>query len=326
MNVLLTGASGFLGSHVAERLVARGDTVRCLVRKSSATQHLRELGVDLVYGAVDDPASLPDAVRGVDAVVHCAGVVKARNEADFDRVNEAGTRNMLEATAAHAPGVQRFVHVSSAAVMGPGREGHPHARGDQPNPATMYARSKLRGEGAVKDFAAKLPITVIRPPGIFGPRDAEMLALFKMVNYGLAVRLGEYKAMSLVYGPDAARACVMAIEKNVSSGSAYFVSDGRSYTFDELVDAMSVALGVDTWARPSVPRFVLQAAANLSERYGKVMNKAMMFNRDKLNELSIEHFALDIQPTADELGWVPEVAFADGAKTTVSWYRTHGWM
>ncbi len=326
MKVLLTGASGFLGSHVAERLSERGDTVRCLVRKSSATQHLKDLGVELVYGAVDDPKSLPDAVRGVDAVVHCAGVVKARNEADFDRVNEAGTRNMLEATAAHAPGVQRFVHVSSAAVMGAGRAGRPHTRDDEPNPSTMYARSKLRAEGVVKDFAKKLPITVIRPPGIFGPRDGEMLALFKMVSYGVAVRLGEYKAMSLVYGPDAARACIMAIEKEVPSGSAYFVTDGRSYTFDELVDAMSVAIGVETWARPSLPRFVLQAAASVSERYGKAMNQAVMFNRDKLNELSIEHFALDIGPTAEELGWVPEVPFAEGAKTTVSWYKKHGWM
>ena len=190
----------------------------------------------------------------------------------------------------------------------------------------MYARSKLAGEQVVKEFAKKLPITVIRPPAIYGPRDGEMLALFKMVSYGVAVRLGDYKAMSVVYGPDAARACIQAIAQDVPSGAVFFVTDGRSYSFDEMVDAMSIALGVETWARPTLPRFVLEIAANVSERYGKAADKAVIFNRDKLNELSIEHFSLDIGPTVSELGWKPEVQYADGAKTTVAWYKKHGWI
>lgn len=326
MKVLVTGASGFLGSHVAEQLKARGDEVRCLVRKSSATKHLSDLGVELAYGAIDDAATLPAALRGVDAVIHCAGVVKAKDQAEFDRVNEAGTRAMLEATLAHAPNVKRFVHVSTAGVMGPGRDGETHSRDGEPNPTTMYSKSKLRGEEAAKEFASKLPITIIRPPAIYGPRDGEMLALFKMVSYGLAIRLGDYKSMSMVFGPDAARACVQAIEREVPSGSVFFITDGRSYSFDELVDEMQQALGVETWARPSLPRFVLEFAAAASERYGKAMDKAVIFNRDKLNELSIEHFRLDIAPTERELGWAPAVSFADGAKKTVQWYRENGWI
>jgi nucleoside-diphosphate-sugar epimerase len=326
MKVLVTGASGFLGSHVAEQLKARGDEVRCLVRKSSATKHLKDLGVDLVYGAVDDADTLPDALRGVDAVVHCAGVIKAKSQADFDRVNEAGTRAMLEATLAVAPKVQRFVHVSTAGVMGPGTPERVHTRDADPNPTTQYSKSKLRGEQVAKEFAKKLPITIIRPPAIYGPRDGEMLALFKMVSYGLAIRLGDYKSMSMVFGPDAARACVRAIERDVPSGAVYFVTDGTAYSFDQLVDHMQRALGVETWARPSLPRFVLDLAANVSERYGKAMDKAVIFNRDKLNELSIEHFRLDIEPTISELGWRPEVPFDEGAKKTVAWYRQNGWM
>jgi nucleoside-diphosphate-sugar epimerase len=153
-----------------------------------------------------------------------------------------------------------------------------------------------------------------------------MLAVFKLVGFGIAPRLADFKEMSFVYGPDAAEACVRALETDVPSGSSYFVTDGESYTFDQMIDAMSKSLGVETWARPQVPRFVLKAAAAVTERVGKAMDRAVMFNSDKVNEVSIENFAFDIAPTIEELGWSPTTRFEEGARNTVEWYRQNGWL
>lgn len=327
MKVLVTGASGFLGSHVAEQLKSQGHEVRCLVRRSSKIRYLEDLGVELAFGAIEQPGSLPEAVRGVDAVVHCAGVVKARGPEEFDRVNHLGTRYLLEATAEHAPGVRRFVYVSSAGVMGPGREGVRHRVSDEPRPVTHYARSKLAGERAALEFKDRLPITILRPVAVYGPRDQEILAFFKMVNLGLVVRMGDgLKSCSMVFGPDCADACIRAIEAPVPSGSIYFVEDGDALSFGTMCDLAAEALGVQTWGRIRVPVTVLRGAAAVSETFGRLTNKAVMFTRDKVNELVMEHFVCDASDARRDLGWEPKVNFARGAKITADWYKANQWL
>ena len=232
MRVLVTGASGFLGSHVAEQLVSEGHEVRCLVRRSSKVEHLKELAkragsvagasLDLVDGAIDDAATLPDAVRGVDAVVHCAGVVKAKTWSDFLAVSERGAIDLAEAAIAHAPELRRFVHVSTAGVMGPSKKGEPHQPDGPTNPVTQYSKSKLAGEVALRAMADRLPLTVIRPPAIYGPRDQEILAFFQSIRRTrTAVQLGNsMQSVSLVFATDGADACVRAIAHHADSGSA----------------------------------------------------------------------------------------------------------
>jgi nucleoside-diphosphate-sugar epimerase len=328
MKVLVTGASGFLGSHIVEHLIARNDTVRALVRKSSNTKLLEKLGVELAYGAIDQHDTLPAAVKDVDAIIHCAGLVKARDSEEFDAVNHKGAEALALAAIEHNPGLQRFVHVSSAAVMGPGKAGEKRARDAEPNPVTEYGRSKLRGERAVVALKDKLPITVIRPPAIYGPRDTEMFAFFQMVSFGLAVKMGGgFDSMVIVYGEDCADACIQAVDnKSVPSGSVFFVHDGHARSFDAMADTIARALDVELWARPIVPIPVLRFAAKFSEAYGRATNKAMMFTQDKVNELAIKNFDFDLSATRDELGWSPKVNFADGAKITAKWYRENGWI
>lgn len=328
MKVLVTGASGFLGSHVAEQLLARGDKVRCLVRKSSNTKYLEKLGVELAFGAVDQAETLPDAVKGVDAVVHCAGLVKARNAEEFDAVNHRGSVALAEAVAEHNPSVQRFVLVSTAALMGPSEPGAKHTQNTTPNPVTEYGRSKLRGEEGVRALSDKIKITVLRPPAIYGARDPEMFAFFQMVSYGVAFKMGGgFEAMEVVYGPDCAAACIAAVDAtDVPSGNVYFVTDGTPRSFDSMATDIAAALNVETWGRPVIPLAVLRIAANASEAIGRMTNKAMMFTKDKVNELAIKHFQFDTEPTRKDLKWQPKVQFAEGAKRSAEWYKENGWL
>jgi len=327
MKVLVTGGSGFLGSHIVEKLVADGHEVACLVRKTSNTKHLASLGVALREGAVDAAETLPAAVSDAEAIIHCAGLVKARLYEDFERVHTGGTLALADAAKRHAKSLKRFVHVSTAGVMGAGKKGGKHLESDEPAPATPYSRSKLAGERALLELKGELPITVIRPPAIYGPRDNEILAFFQMVRRTrMAFRMGgSMKSMSLVYGPDCADACVRAATRDLPSGSTYFVDDGYTYTYEDMAHAIAAAYGVGLLATPSLPVPLVTAAAFGSEMFGRLTNRAVIFKRDKLPELLMEHFVVDSSAARRDLGWKPTVAFAEGAKTTAAWYRENRW-
>lgn len=327
MRVLVTGGSGFLGSHVAEQLKSAGHDVVCLVRPSSNRKFLETLGVTFALGAVDDAPSLDAAVLGVDAVVHCAGLVKAKSREAFDAVHVDGTTSLVRACLAHAPKLRRFVHVSTAAVMGPGMAGEKLTSESPTNPQTAYAKSKLAGEEAALAFKDALPITILRPPAIYGPRDNEILQFFQMIRRTrLAIRLGDsMKALSMVYGPDVADACIKAIDAEVPSGSIYFVDDGRAYAFEDLARSIAAGYGFELLGTVKVPATLIRAAAKVSDVYASATDKAVMFSTDKLGELFMEHFVVDASGARNDLGWEPKVLFPEGARITAAWYREHRW-
>lgn len=330
MRVLVTGASGFLGSHVAEQLVQKGHDVVALVRRSSNTRFLSSLrGVELVYGAVEDAESVRRAVvdtKGIDAIVHSAGLVKARDEAEFFRVNVDGTRNMLEAAKA-APSLKRFVFVSSLAAIGPSPDGRPVAPDAPPSPVTRYGRSKLAAERLVLAEKDALPVVVLRPPMIYGPRDQESFAFFQSVSRRFLPMLGDGRnTLSVIYATDAAAACIRAIESETPSGRAYFIDDGHVYVWRDMLADVEAALGTRAFVRVGVPLSLVRGAALVSEGLGRLTGKAVMLTRDKLNELAAPHWVCDSGEAQRELGFRPEVGWAEGARRAVAWYREHGWL
>jgi nucleoside-diphosphate-sugar epimerase len=327
MRVLVTGASGFLGSHVAEELVRERIQVRCLVRKTSKLDHLKTLhGVELVYGSVEDAASLADVTRDVDAVVHAAGLVKAKHPDEFVEINVRGTENLLAAVRdAKNPNFKRFVLVSSLAAVGPSYDGKP-VDPSATSPVTHYGRSKQKAEEAVRD-AADVPSVILRPPMIYGPRDNESFAFFRTVSRGMLPKLGDgSNTMSVIYASDAARACIRAIHANVPTGSAYFIDDGRIYVWRDMLDDIERALGKKALMRFGVPFPMLRIAATASEAMGKLTGKAVMLTRDKVNELSAPHWVCDSSETRNALRWHPEVDWAEGTRRAAEWYRAEGWL
>lgn len=328
MTVLLTGGTGFLGSHVAEQLSRAGRKVRALVRKSSNTKFLSTLEhVELVEGAVDDRDSLIRAAENASAIVHVAGLVKARNADEFFRVNTEGTKNALEAARRAGSGLRRFVLVSSLAAAGPSdAEGRPVPHDCEPRPVTHYGKSKLAAERATLDAKHELPVVILRPPAIYGPRDREILAFFKALKLGVLPYMGSTNnKLSMIYGADCAAACVRAIDADVPSGSTFFVDDGEVYTFADLITHAERALGKRAWLRFPIPRPVIKTAAMASELYGRATNRAVMLTRDKCNEL-FDQWVCDSSQARSSLDWQPKTSFADGAKLTVEWYRDAGWL
>lgn len=336
MKVLVTGGSGFLGSHVAEQLARKGHDVRCLVRKSSDVSFLELLpGVALAYGAVEDKDAVANACEGIEAIVHCAGLVKAKRPSEFVATNVDGTRNLLEvALDRRSPGrvasgargsIRRFVFVSSLAAHGPSDDGAPIADDCEPKPVTEYGRSKLAAEKLVSAAKDDLAVTVIRPPAIYGPRDREMFVFFESVVNGFVPIPNRAQKLSMIYGEDAAAACVKALEVEHESGRAYYVEDGEVYTQPEMIDALERVLGKKP-LRMSVPMPLLKIAAHASQLYGRLRDKAVIFTPDKVNELGAPHWVCSAKTIRRELGWSPSVQWEEGARRTAAWYREHGWM
>ncbi len=327
MKVLVTGGSGFLGSHIAEQLAERGHAVRALVRKSSNTKFLSSLsGVELAYGAVEDKDAVARAAQGVDAIIHSAGLVKAKTPADFTATNVDGTRNLLEIALDRRKEIKRFVFVSSLAAHGPSADGTPVPHDREPSPVTSYGRSKLAAEKLVTAAKDDLVVTTIRPPTIYGPRDTEMLAFFEAMSMGMLPIMGTgQQKLSVVFGPDCANATILAIEKDHASGRAYYVEDGGAYTTNDLADLFLQGSGKRVFRVP-VPTALLHVAALGNEAWGKIRNEARMFTRDKVNELLAPHWVCSSEPIRKELGWAPEYSWVEGAKKTHAWYREQGWI
>jgi 2-alkyl-3-oxoalkanoate reductase len=328
MAILVTGGTGFLGSHVAEQLSAAGHEVRALVRRSSDTAFLRTLkNVELCEGSVEDRDSVIRAAQGVEAIVHSAGLVKARSRDEFFLVNTEGTENVLAAALVNRSTLRRFVFVSSQSVAGPSdAHGTPVDIDAAPRPLTNYGRSKLAAEQRVEAHKGELPVVTLRPCAIYGPRDREILAFFKAVKAGILPYMGSTEnKLSMIYAPDCAAACVRAIDADVPSGSRYFLDDGKVYRFAEMIEHVEGAMGKRAWLRFPLPRRVIHTAAFGSELYGKVFNRAVMLTRDKCNEL-FEQWVCNSSAAQKALDWQPRVQFDQGAKETVAWYRGAGWL
>ncbi len=322
---LVTGASGFVGSHVVDELLRQGARVRCLLRGSSSRRWLEGKEVEYAEGDVRHPGGLDQAVAGADWIVHAAGLTYARDEAEFYSANVSGTENVLAAALRADPRPRRFVYISSQAAAGPSRNGAPVTEDLAPRPVSTYGRSKLGGETLVMRAADRLPVTSIRPPIVYGPREKALLKYFRAVKHHLRPYLGGAKSFSIVYAEDHARAVWAALTQETAVGQIYFVGGPDTTSYEEVGDAIESALG--TWAlRLPVPGFLLQAGALAGELAGAVTRRAPFFSREKFREITAGAWLVSSRKIREELGWVPATPLEQGVRATALWYREAGWV
>jgi nucleoside-diphosphate-sugar epimerase len=322
MNVLVTGATGFVGSHLVEALRRRDAEVTALVRSPGKAAGLSGLGVRLVAGDLHDRAALEDATRGQAIVIHVAGLVAARGETEFLRANRDGTANLLDA--ASLAGVGRFVLVSSMAAGGPSALGRPLTGIEPPRPVTAYGRSKLAAEEIVR--AGRVPWTILRPPIVYGPRDREILKVFRLARLGLGPVFGTgTQELSVVHGADLAGALVASATSPQAAGRLYYACHPEMFTSAAFVRAVGDALG----RRVAIVRIPARIGAVALAGTGAVAGltgRATILTADKANEFFQPAWTGDPGSLMAETGWTPVFDLERGLADTYRWYRSAGWL
>ncbi len=328
MIAFITGATGFVGSFVAEELLRRGYTVRCLTRATSSLQWLETLPVERAVGSLDDEASLIKAVEGADVIVHVAGLTAARNREEFFRGNHQGTKNLVNAALQSTPHLQRFLHLSSLTVSGPAASlARPVVESDPCNPLTAYGESKKAAEDEVRTLQGKLPFTIIRAPAVYGQRDTAIFDYFKAVSRGVAALIGfDDKRLSLIHVEDLARGCVDALESPHTVGETYFLADEPFYSWTEITEVTKRALGKKFVLTVRLPHFLVMGVAAVSEFFGKFSDKPPVFNYEKGLDFIQSYWIGSVEKAKRDFGYASQVGLEQGIFKTLQWYKEHGWI
>jgi nucleoside-diphosphate-sugar epimerase len=322
---LVTGASGFVGSHLVEGLRERGWRVRALVRPTSSLSWLPSEGVDLVQWTVAFPESLEAALPGVDVVFHCAGVVRGNTQADYDRVNVEGTRH-LHRLAAATPGIGRFVLVSSLAAGGPSEPGRPRTEDDPDRPISAYGRSKLDGEGILHAAAGAPPWTIVRPVAVYGPRDRSFLLLARFVARGWIPEVGSTpQPVAVIHVRDLVRGIVLAARAESAIGRTYYLADPEPTDWPRLGRLMADALGRKA-RTVRIPRAAVAAIGAAARLVTAPIRRANPLPQDRLRELFARAWTCDVSRAREDLGYTPEINLKAGIDETMFWYRDEGWL
>ena len=320
MKLFITGASGFVGHHIAARFRREGWDVTALARPSSKVLALRELGVGVHQGDLSDGVSYARAVEGCELVVHCAGAIKARNLDDFMAVNARSAGEV--AHVASESGVPRFVLISSIAARAPvlpDRE--PFA------PISIYGRSKREGERLVKENAGRMEVAVVRPPPVYGPRDHGMFEVFKFARRRIFPLFGfGHGRTGIVHGEDLAAAVLsLAVCGGKMPAGPFYPEDGSNLSWKELAVAFETALSRGSVKIP-VPTFLFWAVAGVVSAWGNLTGRPVLFSLDKVREMACPSWECSNKSLTHATGWQPKVQLVDGLRETFMWYVKEGWL
>jgi nucleoside-diphosphate-sugar epimerase len=322
MKALVTGATGFVGSHLVEALGRSGAEVTALARSPEKAAALAAQGVRVVRGDLHDKASLEGAAHGQEVIYHVAGVVAARSEAEFLWANRDGTGNLV--AAAERSGKPRFVLVSSLAAGGPARRGSPLSGREPPNPVTAYGRSKLAAEQIVRNSG--LSWSIVRPPIVYGPRDREVLKIFRIARLGVAPVFGDgSQELSAVHAADLANALIAAGKSEATVGGTYNACHPEVFTSSELGRAVGATMGRSVGTLP-IPALLGRALLFVTEASARLTRQATILTTDKANEFFQPAWTGDPTALTRDSGWRAAYDLRTGLADTYQWYRKAGWL
>jgi len=324
--VLVTGANGFVGSHLTEALLERGYRVRCLVRRSSDLTFIKDLPVEWAYADLPDAEGLAEACQGVDAVCHCAALTRALDEEALIRVNVQGTAALARACIQVNPQLQRFLFVSSQTAYGPSQgAGHHVDESSLSQPITWYGRSKLAAEGVLGELSEQLPLTIVRSAAVFGPRDRDFFAYFVLVKRGLNLQLGRMeRRYSLIYVRDLVQLILLALESETAVGQTY-IGCNQDHSYAELSAAIVKALDKRP-VRITLPEAVLTPIALWSKLQGRLTGQPALLNDQRVLDMRRRYWLCSGDKARCELGFVAQYDLETAIQETANWYLENGWL
>ncbi|MBQ8712599.1 MAG: NAD(P)-dependent oxidoreductase [Bacteroidaceae bacterium] len=332
--ILITGASGFIGSFLVEEALRRGFEVWAAVRRSSSREFLTDDRIRFIELNLGSEADLKRQMAGIrfDYVVHAAGVTKCLDMADFHRINTEGTQHLVRALIDLQMPLKRFIYISSLSIMGAIREQQPYTEireTDTPQPNTAYGQSKLDAErwlDALPADAGEFPYVILRPTGVYGPRERDYFMQVKSIKGHVDFAVGFTRQdITFIYVTDVVQAVFLAMERG-RTGRKYLLSDGEVYQSATFSDYVHEELGRPWWIRVTAPIWLLRIVTCCGEYWGRWTKRVTALNNDKFNILRQRNWRCDITPARQELGYEPQVQLREGVRRSVAWYRENGWL
>ena len=332
MRILVTGASGFIGSGLVSALSEAGHDVCALMRTTASSDYLKGVKFTRLSGDLGDQESMLRACKNVDVVYHVAGLTAARNKEEFFKFNAEATRNLANA-AVQSGSVKKFIFVSSLAAAGPSFGLAPRAESESDTPVSLYGESKLRAELYLDELKGKLNFIAIRPPMVYGPRDKNVYLFFKTIQKQWMPILPAntptgHKYYSAIHVDDLVGALVAALDApdaDFSNGERFFITDGQIYTYERIMGTIADELKVKPF-KFKVPSLLMRTAASMGSIVGKALNTNLPLNRDKLNELTPDYWICSSQKAFDHFKFKPKYTMESGVPQTVAWYKVNGWL
>ncbi|MDE6689158.1 MAG: NAD(P)-dependent oxidoreductase [Prevotella sp.] len=331
MKILVTGASGFIGSFIVEEALRRGMDTWAAVRGSSKRDFLQDGRIHFIELNLSSRSQLEEQLHGhqFDYVVHAAGVTKCLNDSDFFEINTEGTKNLVNALLSLQMPVKRFVYVSSLSIFGAIRETQPYEEileSDTPMPNTNYGRSKLQAELWLDSLQAPFPYVILRPTGVYGPRERDYFMMAKSIRQHTDFAVGfRQQDITFVYVLDVVQAVFLACEKG-QTGRKYFLSDGQVYQSATFSNFIRKELGNPWWIRVTAPIWLLRVITFFGDKIGHITGKISALNNDKFHILKQRNWRCDIEPARRELGYEPQYTLTEGVPLTIKWYKENGWL
>jgi len=311
MKALVTGSSGFIGSHLVEALVKKGYRVSCLIRETSDSKWIKDLDVQFITASYTDLASLGRAVRGMDYIFHVGAVIDALDWDTFYRANVESTANLLEACARENPGVKKFIFVSSIAAAGPAQDGRPVKESDAGLPVSQYGKSKLQAEEVTARFFNRLPIVILRPTNILGPRQKQLESMLKLAKMRIIPLIGtREKQTSICFVEDLVRALILAAEHPDVRSQIYFVASQEAYSWREILGTIRKELGLSLVIK--IPYPLLLAIAFLAETAARLSGGSPLIKRSTIRSARNNYWLQDVGKIKEALGFSTQIGLEQG--------------
>jgi nucleoside-diphosphate-sugar epimerase len=328
MKILITGATGFIGSHLADLLKSEGNEIYCTVRKSSNLRWLENKGFHLIESDFKDNSDNKELFEKMDFVYHLAGLTSAKDYDGYLKGNRDLTKDILELVSKYSKNLKKFIYVSSQTASGPSKSlNNPVRESDICTPLTSYGKSKFEAEKEVVKFFVKIPVCIVRPPAVYGPRDTEILSVFKAVKMGIGTKIGfNQKFLSLIHVTDLINGIRLAGESEKSNGEIYFISSHDFYHWDELLDTMKAAFNKSFLLKLNLPHFLVLTIAAISGFFGKFSAKPPVFNYEKGIDFIQNYWTCSIDKAEKELGYKQQISIKEGFAETVKWYKENNWL
>jgi nucleoside-diphosphate-sugar epimerase len=325
-STLVTGATGFIGSHLVDALLERGCKVHCVVRETSNLQWLDTQRVTLHTGDLHQPETYKDCLSEVDYVFHCAGITRANNRHEYLHNNARVGIPFYQSCVENGKQIKGVVHVSSLAAVGPTLPGQKVDEDTPCHPLTYYGKSKLTGEEIALGYASELPMVVLRPPIVYGEREVNFFTYLKTINWRMAIKIGTApRALSIIYVRDLVDAMIRAAAAPDPDRNVFFTTDGNIYSWDDLAKAAMKALGVRAQT-VIIPVSLMGFAAMVSEFLAKMGNRTPLLDRQRMIDLRQSSWTASSDRFFDHYSFKPQFDLNRGLKQTCDWYKQQGWL